>query len=108
VDRINMVYIDELKASLRSKCWPYDQACHMFADTDAELHLFAARLGLRRAWFQDHKRLRHYDLTKGKRAKAVRMGAREVDFRFVGERMRGTPQAALPRQRRLIEPFRVW
>jgi hypothetical protein len=52
------------------------QWCHLFADeTDsAELHVFAARLGMHREWFQGD----HYDLTPAKRAKAVKLGAKEV------------------------------
>lgn len=50
--------------------------CHLFADeVDCEeLHAFAKRLGMRRDWFQGD----HYDLTPGKRAMAVRLGAREL------------------------------
>jgi uncharacterized protein DUF4031 len=57
--------------------------CHLTADTVAELHEFAARIGLRREWFQpDTKSIRggwHYDVTMPKRALAVRHGAQEVD-----------------------------
>jgi Protein of unknown function (DUF4031) len=56
---------------------------HLSADTVAELHEFAARLGLRRAWFQpDTNSIRggwHYDVTAPKRALAVRLGAKEID-----------------------------
>lgn len=51
---------------------------HLQADTVAELHDFAARLGLKRSWFQskpgrpDHD---HYDLTRGKRQQALDLGA---------------------------------
>lgn len=49
--------------------------CHMVSDTsDEELHAFAARLGLKRGWFQGD----HYDLTASKRALAIRLGAQEV------------------------------
>jgi hypothetical protein len=48
--------------------------CHLIADTLEELHFFAVcELGLRQDWFQD-KRIPHYDLTKGKRALAIRKG----------------------------------
>lgn len=40
----------------------------------AELHAFADRIGMRRAWFQDD----HYDLSPVKRAMAVKLGATEV------------------------------
>lgn len=43
-----------------------------------ELHAFAARLGLRRRWFQN-KRLPHYDLAPSKRRLAVSLGAIELD-----------------------------
>lgn len=62
---------------------------HLFADTEAELHEFAARLGLRRSYFQPTRPrgdgqpspFWHYDLTEGKRRQAVRLGAREVPWR---------------------------
>ena len=64
------VYVDDMVACSRNSNWPYDQACHMAADTVEELHKFARRLGLRRSWFQSGS-LPHYDLTIGMRVKAV-------------------------------------
>ena len=58
--------------------------CHMTADSESELHSFAARLGLGRAAYQGNyarPALRHYDLTPGKRGQALRLGAVEVDAR---------------------------
>jgi hypothetical protein len=55
---------------------------HLTADSKDELHTFAARLGLRRAWFQDKDRgLWHYDVTESVRARAVAMGAVEMAWR---------------------------
>jgi hypothetical protein len=70
------VYVDPIIA------WgwkpPFDKgSCHLTADTLEELHAFAARLGMRRAWFQDHPLCPHYDLTPGRREVAVRLGAKE-------------------------------
>lgn len=55
---------------------------HLTADTPQELHEFAARLGLRREWFQPGRATGdrpslfwHYDVTSGKRAQALEMGA---------------------------------
>lgn len=51
---------------------------HMQADTPEELHAFAARLGLKREWFQDRPgrpERSHYDLTASKRDLALRLGA---------------------------------
>lgn len=67
------VYVDKS----RNAGWKYGRACHMTADTFAELHKMAWRIGMRRAWFQDHPRYPHYDLTAGKRALAIRFGAIE-------------------------------
>lgn len=51
--------------------------CHLIADTDEELHTFAAKIGMLRYWFQGD----HYDLTPKRRAAAVVAGAIEVDRR---------------------------
>ena len=45
-----------------------------------ELHAFAARIRLRREWFHPLS-FAHYDITPPKRARAVRLGAREVSMR---------------------------
>lgn len=56
------------------------QSCHMYADSDEELHELAQRIGLKREWHQPFPthRLSHYDLTPPKRRMAVRLGAIEV------------------------------
>lgn len=55
------------------------------ADDLAELHAFARRIGLRRAWFQGEPGHRwprqHYDLTESKRARAIAAGAVAIPFR---------------------------
>lgn len=61
--------------------------CHMLADTVAELHEFAAKIGLRREWFQPHSKP-HYDLSKTRRAAAIAAGAIEVDRRGLVEIMK--------------------
>lgn len=72
------VYVDTLLPCSRNSRWPYCEACHLVADLPDELHVFAAKIGLRERWFQKHSRLPHYDLTRGKRVLAVRHGAREI------------------------------
>jgi hypothetical protein len=47
----------------------------MYADSPEELHAMAKKIGLRKAWFQEHPSLPHYDLTPAKRAKAIVAGA---------------------------------
>lgn len=55
--------------------------CHLFSDVGVdELHAFAERIGMRRAWFQD-QRIPHYDLTAARRRLAIACGAVEVNRR---------------------------
>ena len=71
---------------------------HLQADTPEELHEFAARLGLRREWFQakpGRPENDHYDLTFRGRERALALGAMDED-RAAGARRR----QALRRARR--------
>jgi len=74
------VYVDPGMKWPKVPGWPYGYVCHMYADTEEELHELAAKIGLKRGWFQGpprHADLPHYDLTKNKRHHAVRAGAVE-------------------------------
>lgn len=74
------VYVDPLVAwggAAAPRCFRGRLSCHMYADAEGELHAMAARIGLKRAWFQADPRLPHYDLTVGRRALAVARGAAE-------------------------------
>lgn len=70
------VYVDD--AFVGSDWGMWTGGGHMQADSLEELHAFADRLGLKRSWFQtksgrpEHD---HYDLTRGKRQQAIKMGA---------------------------------
>jgi hypothetical protein len=72
------VYVDPLMRH----GWNYRgnniKSCHLFADTEKELHEFAERIGLKRGWFQN-KNIPHYDITASKRALALKEGASNVD-----------------------------
>lgn len=78
-----MVYVDELRSYSSTQIKPGArrwgrQWCHLWADTEEELHQFAARLGLKRSWFQNHHRrpeFWHYDLVPAKRTQALELGA---------------------------------
>ena len=69
------------------------------ADTDAELHAFAARLGMRREWFQ-HKPNRphqaHYDVPERARPEALALGAVPVTWRQLGRMLRDRRTAPVP------------
>ncbi len=80
-----MVCVDPVMSCIPNRNWRWNEACHLFTDDGNldDLHAFAARVGLRRAWFQRHACLPHYDLTIARRGVAVRLGARQVDRAFV-------------------------
>ena len=78
------VYIDPLMTCLVSAAWKWPKSCHMFVgpETDIEvLHQFAARIGMKRAWFQHKpgKKMPHYDLNERRRKAAVANGAIALD-----------------------------
>lgn len=56
--------------------------CHMTADSTSELNEMAERIGLRKSWIQHAGTWKeHYDLTRTKRALAIRYGAVQVSGR---------------------------
>lgn len=68
------VYVD-------AAIWPHAgrRWCHLLADDDAELHRFAAMLGIKRSSYQGPPKTSapHYDITGLERDRAVRLGAVE-------------------------------
>lgn len=74
------VYVDDMNA-------PYGRMkmCHMLADTDAELHAMAERIGVARKWHQAPPRhSSHYDIAQSKKALAIAAGAVEITWRQAG------------------------
>ena len=65
---------------------------HLQADTNEELHTFAAGLGLRREWFQTkpgRPEKDHYDLTRSLRDRALALGAVDEECSQGTRRRRG-------------------
>lgn len=92
------VYVDDwrqqAKVGRHSARWS-----HMFSDSsDEELHALAARIGLKRSYFQKPndplQTARHYDVTENKRLAAISAGAVEISWRD-GGRMRSDEREAL-------------
>jgi hypothetical protein len=55
---------------------------HMWADSVEELHKFALlALGLKKEWFQNHKRFPHYDISTNKYYQALRFGATRMELK---------------------------
>lgn len=72
------VYVDDMQAKFGRMVM-----CHMVADTEAELHAMANKIGVDRRWYQYPKNSRypHYDIALSKRALAVAAGAIEITER---------------------------
>jgi hypothetical protein len=76
------IYVDKLRAYPTEGTKPRTRVCcHLLADSEAELVDFAInKLGLARSSIRRGSTLFvHVDLTPGKRAQAVRLGAIEVE-----------------------------
>lgn len=76
------VYVDDVFI-------PYGRMkmCHMIADTEDELHDMAARIGMKRKWFQGGDRP-HYDVSMSRRKLAVEQGAVEITIKELVHRLR--------------------
>lgn len=66
------VYVDTMAARFGRMIM-----CHMLADTEAELHAMADRIGVARRWHQGD----HYDICQTKRVLAIAAGAIEITQR---------------------------
>jgi hypothetical protein len=97
------VYVDDMRAKFGRLIM-----CHMIADTEAELHVMADKIGVQRKWHQGD----HYDIALSKRKLAIEHGAVAITwrqcgamsyFQRAGEPM-GDPATAVAR---MIE-HRVW
>ena len=68
------VYVDDMEAPLGRMLM-----CHMVADTRAELLGMVDTVGVQRKWIQQRGSAQeHFDISKAKRALAVKAGAAEV------------------------------
>lgn len=80
------VYVDDMKADFKpthagAQGRTYVMS-HMIADSDAELHAMADRIGVARKWHQappTHDS--HYDITQSKRELAIKAGALPITLR---------------------------
>jgi Protein of unknown function (DUF4031) len=91
------VYVDEAIWHWQGRRW-----CHLVADTQDELHRFAAQLGIHRSSYQGPPRTSnpHYDLTAYERRVAIARGAiasnrHEIIAVLRASRGAAKPQAAV-------------
>ena len=83
------VYVDDAVTLWRGHRW-----AHLMADTLAELHDCAARLGLPRRAFQDTTSGAHYDVAAALRDRAVALGAVPISRHRDRERLRAVIRVA--------------
>lgn len=70
------VYVDDMNAKYGRMIM-----CHLFADTTAELLEMADKIGVQRKWLQHAGTYKeHFDICLSKKAKAVALGAVEIDY----------------------------
>jgi hypothetical protein len=69
----------------------------MLADTPGELHTMAARIGLKRQWYQspDKASFPHYDLSLSRRAFALSAGAKELTRQELSAYMKNVKRALI-------------
>jgi hypothetical protein len=88
------VYVHKLRgqSGLLDGATPNDPWFGLTADTEDELHAFAAKLGLQRSTFQSGSQQvsvsGHYDITEGERDRAVALGAQAITARQEDKRER--------------------
>ncbi len=87
------VYVDP---AVFKKSGGRKQYCHVAADTEAELHAFAERIGLKRHFFHAGAKHVHYDLAEERRPAALVAGAVEVTSRELACISRPRTQAQAP------------
>ncbi len=85
-----MIYVDELVDYSQWTKWPApDLWCHMVTDGSLEeLHQFAERMGMQRAWFQNKPGHPHYDLKPAGRVLAIELGAQAVNMQGLLEALK--------------------
>ena len=82
-----MIYIDPLRyygySHVQKAARRYGNFwSHIFADNEKELHAFAGKLGLRRAYYQPNPHP-HYDVSRHKRQQAIDAGARQMETKAI-------------------------
>ena len=81
------ICIDKLMSCEPTRRWPFEDICHLVADSPDELHEFAKKLGVSSEWFEPHSKCPYYNLTGNRREAALKLGATEIDLQNIKDRM---------------------
>lgn len=87
--------------------WKGKARYHMSADSIAELHAFAASIGVKPCWFHRKSSYPHYDITEPQRRSAFTAGALPVDQKTMVQIAKKlwrapVPEVPAPKQASLI------
>lgn len=77
-----VVYVDDMYKLALGK-FRRMKMSHMIADTESELHIMAARIGVARKWYQGD----HYDICMSKRIEAIENGAVAITTRELSKKV---------------------
>jgi len=76
-----LIYVDEPIYARAGVKKPRVLYAHMVADTIAELHEFAEKIGVKKHFFHKSPAAHHYDINSTQWEKAIREGAKRVSSR---------------------------
>lgn len=65
------VYVDDMRL-----LWRGMRMSHLLADSEAELHAVAQRIGMKPEWYQGD----HYDVSERRRVLAIKLGAVQISY----------------------------
>lgn len=83
VEAVSVILVDPISHRSTTALGP-SEWCSMASDSSlSELHAFAEKIGMKRAWFQGD----HYELTEKMRTRAIDLGAACVTSRQLADRM---------------------
>jgi predicted transglutaminase-like protease len=88
------VYVDSMNAKFGRMIM-----CHMVSDSLEELHAMAEKIGMKREWFQDKGSMPHYDVSRSRKALAIKYGAIEIDREKLVEVMNQYRNSATTRRK---------
>lgn len=83
-----MVYVDDMYKTSIGRLGRMKMS-HMIADSKEELLAMVDKIGVNRKWIQKEDTAQeHFDIALSKRALAVKLGAKEITWRELGELVR--------------------